>query len=76
MLATFIAALSLRFRMSRGKIREFLGDWLGLELGVATIERCVHEFGLASEPIVEQLVQDVRAADIVHIDGCGWRRRR
>jgi hypothetical protein len=72
MLATFIAALSLRFRMSRGKIREFLRDWLGLELGVATIERCIHEFGLASEPIVEQLVQDVRAADIVHIDETPW----
>ena len=72
MLATFIAALSLRFRMSRGKIREFLRDWLGLELGVATIERCIHEFGLASEPIVEQLIQDVRAADIVHIDETPW----
>jgi transposase len=72
MLATFIAALSLRFRMSRGKIREFLRDWLGLQLGVATIERCIHEFGRASEPIVEQLVQDVRAADIVHIDETPW----
>ena len=71
-LATFIAALSLRFRMSRGKIREFLRDWLGLELGVATIERCIHEFGLASESIVEQLIQDVRAADIVHIDETPW----
>jgi hypothetical protein len=71
-LATFIAALSLRFRMSRDKIREFLHDWLGLELGVATIERCIHEFGLASEAIVEQLIQDVRAADIVHIDETPW----
>ena len=72
-LATFIAALSLRFRMSHNKIREFLHDWLGLELGVATIERCIHEFGLASEKaIVEQLIQDVRAADIVHIDETPW----
>lgn len=52
MLATFIAALSLRFRLSRVKIAEFLVDWLGVELGVATIERCIHEFGLASEPSV------------------------
>ncbi len=43
MLAAFIAALSLRCRLSRRKIREFLADWLGLELGVATIERCIHE---------------------------------
>src|SRR6202020_3480938 len=62
MLATFIAALSLRFRLSRRKIQEFLGDWLALELGAATIERCIHEFGLASEPVVERLIQEVRAA--------------
>jgi hypothetical protein len=68
MLATFIAALSLRFRLSRTKIQEFLNEWLGFELGVATIERCIHEFGLASEPVVEQLIEDVRAAEIVHVD--------
>jgi hypothetical protein len=72
MLATFIAALSVRFRLSRRKIQEFLLDWLGLELGAATINRCVHEFGLASEPVVEQLIQDVRAADIVHLDETPW----
>ncbi len=72
MLATFIASLSVRFRLSRRKIQELLLDWLGLELGAATIERCVHEFGLASEPVVEQLVQDMRAATIVHLDETPW----
>ena len=72
MLATFIAALSLRFRLSRSKIQEFLGDWLGLELGTATIERCIHEFGRASEPVVEQLIEEVRAAEIVHVDETPW----
>jgi hypothetical protein len=72
MLATFIASLSLRFRLSRRKIQELLHDWLSLELGAATINRCVHEFGLASEPIVEQLVKDVRAADVVHLDETPW----
>jgi transposase len=75
MLATFIAALSVRFRLSRRKIQEFLHDWLGLELGAATINRCVHEFGLASEPVVEQLIQDVRAAEIVHIDETPWHQQ-
>lgn len=72
MLATFIAALSLRLRLSRTKIQEFLDEWLGFELGVATIERCIHEFGLASEPVVEQLIEEVRAAEIVHIDETPW----
>jgi transposase len=75
MLAAFIAALSLRFRLSRRKIQEFLADWLALELGTATIERCIHEFGLASEPVVEQLIEDVRAAEIVHLDETPWYQR-
>jgi hypothetical protein len=75
MLATLIAALSVRFRLSRRKIQEFLHDWLGLELGAATINRCVHEFGLASEPVVEQLVKDVRAAEIVHLDETPWHQK-
>jgi len=75
MLAAFIAALSLRFRLSRRKIQEFLGDWFVLELGAATIERCIHEFGLASEPVVEQLVEDVQASKIVHLDETPWYQR-
>jgi len=67
--------LSLRFRVSRRKIQEFLADWFDLELGVATIERCIHEFGLASEPVVEQLIEDVRAAEIVHLDETPWHQR-
>ena len=75
MLAAFIAALSLRCRLSRRKIQEFLRDWLNLELSAATIERCVHEFGLASEPVVEQLIEQVRAAEIVHLDETPWYQR-
>jgi hypothetical protein len=72
MLAIFIAALALRFRLSRLKVREFLLDWLGLELGVATINRCIHEFGRASEPVVEELIEEVRAAEVVHLDETPW----
>jgi hypothetical protein len=71
-LAIFIAALALRFRLSRLKVQEFLLDWLGLELGVATINRCIHEFGRASEPVVEELIEEVRAAEVVHLDETPW----
>lgn len=70
--ATFIAALSLRCRLSRAKIQEFLHDWFGFELGVATIERCIHEFGLACEPVVDDLIADLRAAAVVHLDETPW----
>lgn len=74
MLATFIAALSLRHNQSRTKITEFLKDWLGLELSEGTIDRCAHEFGCASEPVVEELLDEVRAAGVVHVDETPWRQ--
>ena len=70
-----VAALSQRCLLSRRKIQEFLDDWLGLELGTATINRCVHEFGLASEPVVEKLIEEVKAAEIVHLDETPWYQR-
>ena len=75
MLASFIAVLSIRFRLSRQKIQEFLADWLGLELGTASIDRCIHEFGLACEPVVEQLVGQLRGAEVVHLDETPWYQR-
>jgi IS1 family transposase len=72
MLAVFIAALALRCHMSRRRIKEFLDHWLGLDLGTATINRCIHELGLASEPVVEKLIEEVQAADIVHVDETPW----
>lgn len=71
-LCAFIAALSVRFRLSRQKIKEFLGEWLGFELGTASIDRCIREFGLACEPVVEDLVKEVREASIVHMDETPW----
>ncbi len=44
-LASFIASLGVRFRMSRHKIREFLWDWTKTELSVGTIDRCIREAG-------------------------------
>jgi IS1 family transposase len=72
MLTTFIAALATRMRLSRCKIQEFLLDWLGLELGKATINRCIHEFGLASEPVVEELIVEVQSAELANVDETPW----
>jgi len=74
-LAGFIALLSVRFRLSRQKIQEFLADWLGLELGTASIDRCIREFGLACEPVVEELVAELRRAELVHLDETPWYQR-
>jgi transposase len=75
MLASFIAVLSIRFRLSRQKIQEFLADWLGLGLGTASIDRCIREFGLACEPVVEDLIEEISAAEVVRLDETPWYQR-
>ncbi len=71
-LATFIASLALRFRLSREKIQELLRDWLAVDLSKGTICRCIREVGLACEPVAERLLQDIRAAEVVHLDETPW----
>lgn len=72
-LVTLLCALALRMRLSRRRIQEFLRDWLGLELAVATINQAVHELARAAEPVVEeQLIAQLRAADLVHADETSW----
>jgi len=72
MLVTFIAALSVRFRMSRVKIKEFLSYWLSTELSVGTIDRCIREAGVACFPVVEKLVQELQEEEIVNLDETPW----
>ncbi len=76
MLASFIASLGVRFRMSRPKIREFLWDWTKTELSVATIDRCIREAGIACVPVVEELVEQLQQADLLHLDELRQQRRR
>ena len=71
-LATFIASLSVRYRMSRTKIQEFLKDWTNIELSIGTIDRCIREAGIACVPVVEELVKQLQQADILHLDETHW----
>jgi transposase len=73
-LATFIAALSVRYHVSRGKIREFLTVWFGVPLSVGTLDRCIREVGIACEPVVEDLLGDLRQGGVIHADETPWRQ--
>ncbi len=72
MFATFIASLSVRYRMSRPKIREFLQEWLHTSLGTGTIDRCIREAGIACEPVVDELVEALQKADLLQLDETPW----
>ena len=72
MLATFIASLGVRYRMSRSKIEEFLTDWTQTSLSTGTIDRCIRETGIACVPVVEELIEQLQQADILHLDETHW----
>jgi transposase len=72
MLATFIASLAIRYRMSRPKIRELLDDWVGVSLSVGTIDRCIREVGIACSPVVEELIEELQYSEIIHLDETPW----
>lgn len=74
LLVALICALSLRLRLSRRRTQEFLADWLGLSLSIATINQCLHEAGRAVAPVVEeQLLAEVRASALLHADETSWK---
>ena len=74
-LAALIVALALRFRLSRARIREFLSEWLGVDLSLGTIHQTIHEAGAAVAPAEEELVQAVLDSDLLHADETSWPER-
>ena len=72
LLTTFIASLSVRHRMSRNKIQEFLIDWANTPLSIGTIDRCIREAGIACNPVVVELVEQLQEAEIIHLDETPW----
>ena len=74
-LAALIVALALRFRLSRARIRDLLGEWLGVDLSLGTIHQTIHEASAAVAPAEEELIQAVLDSDLLHADETGWPER-
>jgi hypothetical protein len=71
-LAALIVALSLRFRLSRRRIAEFLEEWLGLRLSVGVIQQTLTESAAAVAPAEEELAAAVVASELLHADETPW----
>ena len=72
-LTSLIVCLSLRMKLSRRGIQEFLRDWLAVTLSTSTINRCLHESGRAVEPLEQTLVEEVRQAAHAYADETPWK---
>ena len=72
-LSALIICLSLRMRLSRPRIREFLQDWLGISLSTGCINQCITEGGRASAPLEQELIAAVQKSDLLYADETGWK---
>lgn len=72
-LAALIVCLALRMRLSRARIQEWLKDWFQLELSIGLINQVIHEAGLAAAPVTEQLLEELRQADLLQVDETPWK---
>jgi transposase len=72
-LASLIVCLAMRMRLSRARIQEFLHDWLGLDLSIGTLNRCIHEAGRAVAPVEDQLVKELIDSGHLHADETHWK---
>ncbi len=72
-LAALIVCLSLRMRLSRSRIREFLHDWLGITLSVGSINKAIHESGRAAMPLENALLEEVLNSELLHVDETPWK---
>jgi len=71
-LASLIVALSLRCRMSRARIQEFLHAWRAVDLSIGTIHQTLHEAAAVVAPAQASLLADVQASGLLHADETPW----
>lgn len=71
--AAMIVMLSKRYRNSRRLIREFLFDFLGVELSVGTIDQTIREAGRSVEPLEEALINEIAEASLAYVDETSWK---
>jgi len=74
-LMALICCLDKRFRMSRRRIKEFLDEWLGIELAIGTINQCIHEMGRALAPLEAQLIEEASQSGFLHADETSWKEK-
>jgi hypothetical protein len=73
LLSSLMICLSLRMRLSRPRIQEFLRDWLGITRSVGCINQCISEGGRAVAPLEDALVTEIQQSDLLHADETGWK---
>lgn len=73
LLSSLIICLSMRMRLSRKRIQEFLADWLGISLSTGCINQCITEGGRATAPLEKELIELLQHSELLYVDETGWK---
>jgi len=71
-LAALVVLLSLRYRLSRTKLRELLRELTGLELSIGLIDHTLRQSAGQVAPVEAALLQAVEQSPLLHVDETSW----
>jgi transposase len=72
-LASVVVLLTVRYRLSRAKVKELLAELFGLQVSTGLIDQTLRETGRAVAPLEAELVLEIERAALVHADETSWR---
>ena len=72
-LAALLVLLTVRYRLSRVKLKELLAELFGLDVSTGLIDQTIRETGRAVAPLENDLVAEIEQAALVHADETSWR---
>jgi transposase len=72
-LASVVVLLTVRYRLSRAKVKALLAELLGLNVSTGLIDQTLRETGRAVAPLEAERVAAMERAARVHADETSWR---
>jgi transposase len=72
-LTAVVVLLTVRYRLSRVKVKERLAELFGLQVSTGLIDPTIREAGRAAAPLESDLVAAIEQAVLVHADETSWR---
>lgn len=72
-LGAVVVLLTVRYRLSRVKVRELLAELFGLEVPAGLADQTIREAGRAVALLESDLVAEIEQAVLVHADETSWR---
>ena len=72
-LTAVVVLLTVRYRLSRVKVKELLAELFGLHVSTGLIDHTLRETGRAVAPLEAELVAEIEQAALVHADETSWR---